>query len=142
MLNNLQRTLDNPFQTLRELDQVVGQALHTATSSAVAGSFPVDILEQDEQLYVVADLPGYTKDQIDICVEDGVLTVEAKRTPNETSDQVKTHLRERRHTQVSRRFRLPKVYDTQQVDASLADGVLTLTLPKREESKPRKIEVK
>ena len=142
MLNSVQRTFDNPFQALRELDSIVGQAFENASASSVAGSFPVDIREHNDQLQVVADLPGFTKDQIDISVEQGVLTIEAQRTQDEPKSEGKTHLNERRFTQVSRRFRLPKAYDTQQVDASLSDGVLTLTLPKREESKPRKIEVK
>ena len=142
MLNSIQRTFDNPFQALRQLDSIVGHAFDQATASSVAGSFPVDIREQGDQLHVVADLPGFTKDQIDVSVEQGVLTIEAQRTDDRESAEGKTHLKERQFSQVSRRFRLPKVYDTQQVDATLVDGVLTLTLPKTEESKPRKIQVK
>jgi HSP20 family protein len=108
--------------------------------NAAAGTFPVDIREENDQLIVEADLPGYKKDQIDVSVEQGVLTIEAERTAVENQDS-KRHVNERRYTRVARRFSLPQAYNTNEVSAKLEDGVLTLSLPKREESKPRKIEV-
>ena len=143
MLPTIRRTVDNPFQALRELDRAVGQMWGDMGDNATGGSFPVDIHEANDQLVVEADLPGFKKDQIDISVEQGVLTIEAERQGGEPSDgNRKTHVTERRYTRVARRFSLPSAYDTQSIDASLNDGVLTVKLQKREESKPRKVEVK
>jgi HSP20 family protein len=103
------------------------------------GSFAVDVSENNDTLTVEAELPGFSKDQISVSVEQGVLTIEAKR--EEKADEGQPHLRERTY-HVSRRFSLPTAYDTSSVDAKLENGVLTLTLPKREEVKPRRIEVK
>ena len=143
MLPTIRRTVDTPFQALRELDRAVGQMWGDMGDNATGGSFPVDIHEQNDQLVVEADLPGFTKEQIDISVEQGVLTIEAERQTGEGENgNRKQHVSERRYTRVARRFSLPSAYDTQSIDASLNDGVLTVKLQKREESKPRKVEVK
>jgi HSP20 family protein len=140
----LRRTFDNPFQALRDFDRVVNRMWDQVEDSTGTAGFPVDIREVEDQLYVEAELPGFAKDQIEVSVEEGVLSIEAERSlPTDDAEHAgKTHVRERRTTRVARRFTLPQSYDPGSVDASLADGVLTLKLSKREESKPRKIEVK
>ena len=145
MVPSIRRTFDNPFQALREFDRLVSRAWDSAEETVGGGSFPVDIREQQDKLIVEAELPGYKKDEIDISVEQGTLTIEAERVVQPTTNGEtagKTHVNERRYTRLSRRFSLPSAYDTTNVDAELSDGVLTLTLPKREESKPKKIQVK
>lgn len=144
MQATLRRTFDHPFQALRDFDHVVNRMLDTPDDGVGRSSFAVDIREKNDQLIVEAELPGFTKNHIDVSVEQGVLSIEAQRNvrENQTDPEVKQHLHERRATHVARRFSLPNVYDTNHVEASLADGVLTLSLNKREESKPKKIEVK
>ena len=139
------RIVNGPFSVLREVDRALNQVwsdFEGTGESGVAG-FPVDIREVDDTLVVEADLPGFTKDQVTVNIEQGVLTIDANRIEEKT-EQMKgeTHLLERRHHHMTRRFSLPSAYNAEEVDASLKDGVLTLRLPKREEVKPRKIEVK
>jgi HSP20 family protein len=141
MSPTLRRTFDNPFQALRDFDRVVNRMWDQVEDGAGSAGFAVDVREADDQLVVEADLPGFTKDQINVNVEQGVLTIEAEREAADHGDG-KVHLHERRSTRVTRRFTLPSTYDTQGIDATLSDGVLTLKLDKREESKPRKVEVK
>jgi HSP20 family protein len=145
MLSTVRRTADNPFAMLREFDRAFQRAAGD-TPCCGGDAFAVDVYEQDDTLHVEAELPGFTRDQVRVNVEQGVLTIEADRTEKSDGDgEVQTpkrrHLRERTE-QVTRRFSLPSTYDTNQVEATLADGVLTLRLPKREEVKPRSIEVK
>ncbi|MEM9916395.1 MAG: Hsp20/alpha crystallin family protein [Planctomycetota bacterium] len=142
MQTALRRTFDHPFQALRDFDRVVNRMWDTVEEGVGTARFPVDIREENDQLIVEAELPGFAKDQIDVRVEQGVLTIEARRDAQETKDGVKQLVRERRATQYARRFTLPNAYDTHHVDATLVNGVLTLSLNKREESKPKKIEVK
>ncbi|MEL7087863.1 MAG: Hsp20/alpha crystallin family protein [Planctomycetota bacterium] len=142
MLPTLRRTFDNPFQALREFDRVANRLWDGVEEGVGTASFPVDIREENDHLIVDAELPGFAKDQIDVSVEQGVLTIEAQRENRQAESNAKVHLHERRYTHLSRRFSLPNAYDTTAVDASLSDGVLTLKLAKREESKPRKVEVK
>lgn len=144
MLPNVRRTLDTPFAVFREFDRAFNHVVNDAP--CVGNSFAVDVYEQDDTLVVEAELPGYTRDQVGVNVEQGVLTIEANRAAktdasDETNKAVRRHLRERTE-QVTRRFSLPSTYDANRVDAKLEHGVLTLTLPKREEVKPRTIEVK
>ena len=142
MYPTLRRTFENPFQALRDFDRVVNRLWDGVEEGVGTAGFPVDIREDGDQLVVEAELPGFTKEQIDVSVEQGVLTIEAQRGTKQANPEAKTHLNERRYTHLVRRFTLPSAYDTNHVEAALAEGVLTLTLAKREESKPRKIEVK
>lgn len=141
MMPSVRKTLDNPFQAFRDIDRVLNRVWDSVEEGVGVTGFPVDIREDNDQLIVEAELPGYPKDSIDVSVEQGTLTIEAERqtASNGTS---KHHVQERRSSRVARRFTLPKAYDTNEVDASYVDGILTLKLNKREESKPQKIQVK
>jgi len=97
----------------------------------------VDIHEDDNGLVLCADLPGVTRDGLDIGIEEGILTIQA-RTDIAASEVV---FRDAGHTGYQRRFQLPDNLDLDKIDAALKDGVLILTLPKSEASKPRKIDV-
>src|SRR5690606_7809254 len=96
--------------------------------------------EEDDHITVEAELPGFKRDEISVTMEQGVLTIDAERKVEEKKGH--PQLNERRWTRVTRSFRLGQAVDEGKVDAKLEDGVLTLTLPKREEVKPRRIEVK
>ena len=80
------------------------------------------------------------KDQVNVTLEEGVLRINAQRQ-SKTEDKRETHLTERRFTRVSRAFTLPTAVNEDRVKANLTDGVLHLTLSKREEVKPRRIQV-
>jgi HSP20 family protein len=100
---------------------------------------PVDIFETEDALTVVADLPGVNKDAVDIRVEDGILTIRGKagyRTPASA-------VREEFSLQgYYRQFQLSDVVDQERISAESKNGVLTITLPKAEKTKPRQIQVK
>ena len=104
--------------------------------------YGVDIREDQDHLYVEADLPGFKKDEVDITLENQTLTIAAEHRPD-AHEQKKGEwlLNERRYARFLRSFTLPPTVDDQKVDAKLADGVLRITLNKREETKPRKIQV-
>ena len=105
--------------------------------------YGVDIREDADHFYVEAELPGFKKDEIDITLENQTLTISAERHEEKTPDANKGEhlLRERRYSRFLRSFTLPPTVDEQSVNAKLTDGVLTITLNKREETKPRKISV-
>ena len=105
--------------------------------------YGVDVREDADHLYVEADMPGFKKEEIDITLENQTLTITAERGQQEqrNDDKGDLLLHERRYTRFQRSFTLPPVVDEQTVNAKLADGVLTVTLNKREETKPRKIQV-
>ena len=101
----------------------------------------VDIRETDEALSLAMDLPGLTRDDVEIVVEDRTLTVRGERKFEKDVENGNYHRVERTYGAFSRSFSLPANVQTDQVKAHFADGVLSLDLPKVEESKPRKIEI-
>lgn len=121
-----------------ELDQMMRRWRDDADGDLAA--YPVDIHEDDKHLYVEAELPGFKKDEIEVTLEQGVLSIRAQRTTEEKKGE--QHLAERRFHRVARSFTLPRSVDQGEVDAELRDGVLTLTLAKRQEAQSQRIEVK
>ena len=146
------RTMQDPLELAqRDFDHLLGR-LFNGSSTQDGGSrlapYGVDIREDQDHFYVEAELPGFKKDDIDITLENQTLTISGERR-EESSNNKKGEvynkgellLHERRYNRFLRSFTLPPTVDEQSVNAKLADGVLTITLNKREETKPRKISV-
>lgn len=102
---------------------------------------PVDALEQDGHYEIAAELPGVNSNEVKVVVRDGVLTLSGERPAVPNAEGVKTHLSERRSGAFQRRFTLPKDADGERVSASFKNGVLTISVPKRDEVKPREVEI-
>ena len=106
--------------------------------------YGVDVREDADHLIVEAELPGFKKEEVNITLENHMLSITAERREvRKEQDPQKSDwlLRERRYNRYQRSFTLPNNVNDQKVDAKLNEGVLTITLDKREESKPRKIQV-
>lgn len=147
MLPSTRYTVDNPFTELESRMNRLFQNLapwagetNGGTPATDTVSYPVDIRETEDAFHVDAELPGFRRDEIDINFQDGMLSITAERKEEKTEGEER--LTERRYRKTSRHFRIPASVDTENVDARLEDGVLHLTLPKRDEVRPRKIEVK
>lgn len=100
---------------------------------------PVDIYETAGGLVVKADLPGVEKENLDLQVENNLLTIRAKPTQTTAGEPI---YREYELVNFFRQFELNEKVDQSKISAELKHGVLTLQLPKAEEAKPRKIEVR
>lgn len=110
----------------------------------------VDVIENENSYIIEAEVPGYSQDEIDVQVEDNVLTVSASPSVNQpeqeqTEDTDKTEgtylIQERSRSRFSRSFSLPKDVDVEQIEGSYKNGILRLELTKAAESKPRSIKV-
>ena len=103
---------------------------------------PVDIFQAgDHELVLKAELPDMNRDDIDINIENFVLTIKGeKKASDEVKDEQSHHV-ERRYGSFSRSFSLPQTVDPNRVSAEYKQGVLTVKLPLREEAKPRSIKV-
>jgi HSP20 family protein len=144
----VQRSLvDFPFEAF---NQDFGPALNRFFNrqGEVLAPYAVDVREDPDHIYVEAELPGYKKEEIDITLENGTLTLSAERKSEQRKDGNggangggEWLLNERRYSRFLRSFTLPPTVDAASVDAKLADGVLKVTLNKRAETKPRKITV-
>ena len=101
----------------------------------------VDIYEAEQELVVKADLPDITPQELDIRVENNILTIRGERKFEKKVDE-KNYLRvERAYGSFSRSFSLANTVNTEAIKADYQDGVLTLRIPKREEAKPKQIKV-
>jgi HSP20 family protein len=105
------------------------------------GSLPVDVSENETGYMVRASVPGVKPEDLNVTVENNVLKVEAKMASEEQVEGARYHVRERRSGSFARQIRFAADVDAANVTAEYANGVLSLTLPKREEAKPMRIAV-
>lgn len=97
--------------------------------------FPdIDVIEDDDNLFLSAELPGMTKDDIDIDFNDGTLTVKGEKKLERDEEMDNTHIVERRFGKFVRSYTLPRAIDADAIKADLEDGVLTVTVPKIEDN--------
>jgi HSP20 family protein len=103
---------------------------------------PVDIYQTgDQELVLKAELPDMTREEIDVTVENFVLTVKGEKKLGDHVTEEQFHHIERHYGAFSRSFSLPRTVDAGKVSAEYKNGVLTVRLPLREEAKPRQIKV-
>lgn len=106
-----------------------------------AGSAPMDLIETEDSYLLTIELPGYPPDAIDIEIDAGVLAISAKRAASQ-QESGKVVVRERFSRDVQRRVKLPQGIDIDGIAARSEHGLLILTLPKNEQMRRRRIEVK
>lgn len=109
---------------------------------AASGYPPLKVWADEESVLITAEIPGVRADDLDIHIEEGSLTLSGERRRDDLPDNVSYHRRERSYGKFARSLSLPFRIDVDQVEAVLKNGVLTLTLPRAEEDKPRKLEIK
>jgi len=139
-------TADNYDAVQREFDTMLGRFFGGAQGGDGGqrlAPYAVDVREDADHFYVEAELPGFRKDDVDITLENQMLTIAAERKTETKENGPKGELlhHERRYNRFLRSFTLPPTVDEQTVNAKLDNGVLTVTLNKREETKPRRIQV-
>lgn len=127
----------DPF---RDVDRLFQQLWNQPTISRTM-SMPIDAYRRGDQFLVRVDLPGVRLEDVEITVEDNVLTLNALRPVPELSGDVETVVAERIFGNFSRQLFLGKNLDTARIEAHYADGVLSIVIPVAESAKARRIEV-
>jgi HSP20 family protein len=131
----------HPFPTPFTLFDEAFKALQSEPDTTRPWAPAVDILETENELVVKADLPDVKIEDISIALEDGTLILKGERKFEKTADKSGYHRIERSYGAFARHFTLPDTVDAEKVAAAFKDGVLTITLPKKEVAKPRTIKV-
>jgi HSP20 family protein len=129
----------------RLFDEMVGQGLwRTGDEQSLRGAWvpAINILEKDDSMQITADLPGLNPEDVEVTVEQGVLNIRGERKFEEAAEGETFHRVERLYGVFERNFTLPNSIDTEKIEANFNNGVMVLTLPKREESKPRSVKIK
>lgn len=143
-----------PFREMRRmhdmLDRVFDEGYYGSLTgeglTTYEGLAPVDVYQTDEAIVVQASLPGVKPDDIDISVTGDTLTIRGEikqEFENGNGESARRyHVRERRYSRFARSLTLPSMVDAGKADAEFENGIVTLTIPKAEEAKPRQITVK
>lgn len=131
------------FTARHELDRVLDRFFSGAAAAAPAVWAPVvDVQENDAEIRVLAELPGLTAEDVEVNVENGVLTISGeKKQERERGEGTSYHVLERRYGRFERSFALPRSVEADQVKAAFDSGVLTVTLPKAAAARPRRVQV-
>jgi HSP20 family protein len=125
------------WDPLRDLLAIQHRLEHVASSQGWAP--PVDLCETTDAFILTAELPGLTRDQVRIEVQDGRLTLHGRRDARVPCEQY--HQVERGHGEFARSFALPPSIDAERITADLHHGVLTIVVPKAPERGPRRVDV-
>jgi HSP20 family protein len=129
----------------RLFNEFMGRSLRQAeeeTAASGAWSPAVNILESEDGILISADLPGLKAEDVDVTVDNGVLTIRGERAFEEAREGSTYHRVERWYGSFERSFTIPNSVDPSKIEAKFSHGEMTITLPKREESKPRSVKVK
>ena len=136
LLNQLHGNIDRMFDTqmgrLRDEDSPLSAADWTPA---------VDIREEDQRYVIHADVPGVNPDDIEVNMEDGVLTIKGERSTETTDEQAGYKRVERVRGSFYRRFSLPETADADGISAKSRDGVLEVVIPKQAKVLPKRIKV-
>jgi HSP20 family protein len=140
----------DPFRELRSLQDEVNRVFSSSfgrggnESGMMRGAWnpSVDIFENKDQIVLEAELPGLKPEDVNISIENNVLTIHGERKFEKKDEGDNFHRVERSYGSFTRSFTLPPTVSSENVDASFDNGILRLALAKREEAKPRRIEIK
>jgi HSP20 family protein len=137
----------NPFEQLSNLREEINRLFESPSADGGSGSEffgwapAVDLYEDRDHLVVKAELPGMKKEDIGISLHEGSLVISGERKVETEDGEGENSRSERFFGRFQRAVELPKAVDANNVTATYKDGILTVNLPKTEESKPRKISV-
>ena len=129
----------DPF---RDLDRLFQQMAPTNGTASRPASMPMDAYRNKDTFLVQFDVPGVSADSIELTVEKNVLTVHARRTRPEGSDDIEMVAAERPQGTFSRQLFLGDTLDADGIEADYQAGVLTIRIPVAERAKPRRVEIK
>ena len=140
----------NPTRDLLNLNEEMNRLVQnvfpgeTRETSLFKGSWnpAVDISEDDDNFFLNVELPGLTKDDVKVKYEEGVLTITGEKKAEKEDKDRNYHRIERSYGKFERSFRITSQILADKINADFSNGVLSITLPKADEVKPKEIEVK
>jgi HSP20 family protein len=133
--------MTNAVQTASAPERTPANAAGAGTAPQAFVVPPVDVYENDNAITLLADLPGVTRDQLNLRVDGETLLIEATASAASTPAEMELVYGELQCPAYRRQFTLSRELDAGRIEAQLRDGVLRLTIPKAEEARPRRIQV-
>lgn len=137
-LNTLETPFDGFFNRIFQYEPLTSDSFRTLP---VKTEIPLDIASTDEAILVRASLPGFSKEEIDVQLHEGYLTINAEHQTSENAENEKTYLQERFTGNLKRRVRLPNIINGAATRADFCNGILTIQIAIPESIKPQKIKI-
>lgn len=137
----MKRTYIEPFSDIERMNRVLDRLFSASTASTTGMVMPIDVMETENALIVRASVPGLNPEQIDVTVEKNVLTLKGEHTDSQVFHDAKVYRREIVAGSSVRSVRIPEGFDLENVSADFEHGILTVTFPKLEESKPKSLKI-
>lgn len=135
----------NPWNDIREVAELFDRLFETAPARSLPASdtlqLPVDVYEREGKVFVRAAVPGVAPQDLDVTIEDGVLTIRGETKTETSTEDTKVYRREYRYGAFSRSIRLPENVDAASVDAQFSNGLVTISIPRVEPEKPQALKV-
>ena len=138
----------DPMRELRQMEDNMNRlwrgfgGVNTVREGTESWNILMDVIQKKDEIDVKATLPGVKPEDINVSVEDGVLTIKAERRSETETEDEKYLVRETASGSFYRALRLPDTVDTEKIESHYDNGVLTIAMPKAEEKKKKQIEVK
>jgi len=137
-------TAYEPWNIINQINELLGSSIRRQDSSTMATSSwapAVDVQEEQDSYCIRADLPGVNQNDIDVFMDNGVLTIKGKRECEHKEEGANYSRIERMYGSFHRQFTLPDTANSENIQAEYTNGVLSLKIPKKEASKPRRISI-
>lgn len=139
----------DPFAipTMRLFNELLSEPFFRTSNGGLAealeeGTLALDVSEDDAHVFVRASLPGFQREDVEIEIHDGVLSIKAEHAEVTEEKKERFYRRERRVGSLSRRVALPSIVEEDKAQAELKDGVLELRIPKSPKASPRKVNIR
>ena len=131
----------NPIDDIRRFEEGFNRLFNTQTPATNFTQIPLDILESDGKVIVKAAVPGISPDELEITVEKNVLTIKGEHRHEVVSEDTKVFRRENTYGAFQRSIRLGENLNTEAVEANFKNGIVTVTIPRKEEEKPKSLRI-
>ena len=135
-----------PFREINRmqdlLDQMMDRAILESPARGTGGSLPLDVVQTDDAVVIKASAPGLKAEDLSVSISGDTVSIKGEMKEVREHEDGVYLLRERRMGSFSRKISLPTLVDSDKAEAHFKDGILTLTLPKSEQVKPKEIAVK
>ena len=129
------------FDSPRTYDNLIENFLSSDVMPNCCADPAMDIVEQENEIIVSAELPGMKKEDVKITFEKNILTISGERKPSELSEKAKVLLNETQHQNINRSVKFGYEIDSTKISAEMSNGILTITLPKTDVVKAKEISI-
>lgn len=131
----------NPMEDVRRFEETFNRLFSTPNPGPTSHNIPIDVTEQDGKVSIRAAVPGISPEELEVTIENNVLTIKGEHRHEELSQDGKVFRRENTYGVFQRSIRLAENLNTDAIEATFRHGMVTVTIPRKEEEKPKALRI-